>query len=101
MSSNRFKNKNSEYIDSNIDNAALMPTEKEEIKPLDDTNDEITSTSSKSILDEITPEKSSKSKYMTIYLKEDLINNIKKHAKSKNMTTSKLISIILGKVLED
>lgn len=54
----------------------------------------------KSILEEIEVEKTSESKYMTLYLKKDTINKLKKEAKKKNISASKLVNIILDKVLD-
>lgn len=65
------------------------------------TNNKETSAVSKgSILDEIQIEKASESKYVTFYLKKDTINRLKKEAKSKNISSSKLLNLILDKVLD-
>lgn len=73
----------------------------EEQLNVQETNNEETSAASKgSILDEIQIEKASESKYVTYYLKKDTINKLKKEAKSKNISSSKLLNLILEKVLD-
>lgn len=57
-------------------------------------------TPAKSILEEIEVEKTSESKYVTLYLKKDTITKLKKEAKRKNISASRLANIILDKVLD-
>jgi len=112
MVNNRFSNKQTKYDDVTRQQlmSSGMLSESDDVDPVVS----MTSTETKStpknelgsaskptlndLLDDI-PASASKSKYMTIYLKESIITKLKKEAKSRNMTTSKLIATILDKML--
>lgn len=89
------------FINNNVGSFVSSEAITEEQLNVQEINNEETNPASKgNILDEIQIEKSSESKYVTYYLKKDTINKLKKEAKIRNVSSSKLLNLILEKVLD-